>query len=206
MLSVKSPHAGALKTSIAAMIATSRVLISIAYGANERLKVARVANARGRDSSRLDAGGSLGVARRLGPAPDSVDANADLGRRFGRARGECAAPGVTEDELDRNGDATCSAFGKQPPLESRPTPWPGQSATPPRSDIDRAAGAQIADQRRQVRIRELEPVHVDDGLYEAAREREIAEVVHVEERVDVNLVVDGGPRPAKLLKRIGPER
>ena len=50
------------------------------------------------------------------------------------------------------------------------------------------------------------PVDVEHGLGEAGRQREIAEIVHVERRVDVDPVVDGGEGRAHLLQRVGAER
>ena len=76
----------------------------------------------------------------------------------------------------------------------------------PAATLTAPAGPQIKEQRGQIRIAQLNPVHVHDWLGEPRREREIAEIVHIEKRVDVDPIVDGGPSPPNLLERVGSER
>ena len=116
-----------------------------------------------------------------------------------------AAPGLAEDQLDGHGEAAVGA-ARQALDEAAPTAPAGQGPAAAAGHVDGADGPQIAHQRRDVGIGDLDAVDVEHGLGEARRQREIAEVVHVECRVDVDLVVDGREGRAHLLQRVGPER
>src|SRR5690606_27103635 len=139
--------------------------------------------------------------------------NGDLGnrdRRFRRpdaARGRPApAPRMSENQLYRHGDPAVALRRFERLDEARPAAPARQRAAAAGRDIRSTAGAQIPDQRVHVLVRQLQSVYVDDRLGKARLDGEIAEIVHIEERVDVHAIVDRGPSATHLEKRIGTER
>ena len=95
-----------------------------------------------------------------------------------------------------------SGAARQPLDEPAPSLAACQRAAPAAGHVATAARPQIANERGNVAVSNLDPVDVEHGLREARGHHEIAQVVHVECRMDVDPVVDGRECGPNLLQRV----
>src|SRR5882672_190429 len=144
--------------------------------------------------------------RASGPPADPLDGDGDLARRAAAFAHGAAAPGLAEHELHRDREPALAPLCVEPALERPPATHAQEPPPAAGRDVHRTAGAQVADQVHDLGVSDLEPVDVHHGLGQPRGEREVAEIVHVERGVNVDLRIDARPRAPDLLQRVWAER
>ncbi len=88
------------------------------------------------------------------------------------------------------------------PLQRLQAPAPGETARPSLQAVTGTEGLQVTQQGAQVRVGQRIVVTVHDRFTEAGAEQGVTDVVHVDEGIDVFMVIDLPPALAKFSQGI----
>ena len=111
-------------------------------------------------------------------------------------------PRVAVDDLESRRDAPVAGERGVSRAHPRPAACAGERAAPFCMRVALAGRTQVREQAVQARVGERDQLHVHDRVGEARRDERVAEVVHVEEGMNVRQRVDESR--AQLLQRVGP--